>query len=73
MVSRRPVVTVTAAWFGSRPVANAFGLGSSMTYTFGSGNPSPIASAWTMLCSCWYWRGSASRAPIALSTVAAPK
>src|SRR5438552_489283 len=70
---RRPVVTVTDAWLGSRPVAKALGLASLMTYTLGSGRPSPIASACTMLWSCWYCRGSAGCAPIADSTVAEPK
>ena len=31
MIWSSPVVTVTEAWFGSRPVANAFGLGSLIT------------------------------------------
>src|ERR687897_499235 len=35
--SSKPVVTAIAACLGSRPVANAFGAGSSITYTPGFG------------------------------------
>ena len=39
MISNRPVVTVIAALSGVRPVANAFGAGSSTTYSAGMGVP----------------------------------
>ena len=40
MISNRPVVTVIAALSGVRPVANAFGAGSSTTYSGGAANES---------------------------------
>ena len=59
-----PVVAATDACCGSRPVANAFGAGSLMMYTFGIGMPVVIARFSTMR----YSRGLSafwiSRAPL---------
>ncbi len=41
--SSRPVVAQTAAFFGSRPVAKAFGWSEGMIATFGRGRPAPAA------------------------------
>ena len=45
-----PSVAATAACCGFRPVANAFGDESGMTYTFGIGSPAWIDSR----CVIWY-------------------
>ena len=53
---RIPVVQQTAAWAGLRPVAKAFGEGSSLMYTRGLGMPAAAASSATIWCSsgaCW--------------------
>ena len=39
-----PSVAATAAWLGLRPVANAFGDASGITYTFGIGRFACVAS-----------------------------
>ena len=48
---QRPVVTQTAACFGERPVAKAFGTGVSMIATFGFGRSAIAQSRSTMSCS----------------------
>ena len=55
-------MTAIAACLGLRPVANAFGAGSSMTYTPGLGSPPAMHSPSTRLCSRRYSSGSAGRA-----------
>ena len=55
--SQRPVVTHTAACFGERPVANAFGTGVSMIATRGFGRSASAHSRSTMSCSA----GASSR------------
>ena len=62
-----PVVAHTVAYFGERPIANAFGIRVSATATFGFGR-----SAWThrrsiIACSSGASAGVTSRAPIARS------
>ncbi|CAB5068199.1 unannotated protein [freshwater metagenome] len=54
ILASRPVVTVTDAFDGLRPVANAFGAGSLMTYTAGIGTPAAIDTPSTRLRSCAY-------------------
>ena len=49
--SQRPVVTQTAACFGERPVANAFGTGVSMIAILGFGRSAIAHSRSTMSCS----------------------
>ena len=49
-----PVVTATAACLGSRPVANALGASSWMTYSRGLGRPPAMQSPSTMLWSRGY-------------------
>jgi hypothetical protein len=63
-----PVVTATTPWAGLRPVANAFGDGSSMTKNRGIGMPARAASSAVIA-----WRPGPSsresgRAPFILST-----
>ena len=48
---QRPVVTATAAFFGFRPVANAFGTSLSITATLGFGRSAIAASRSTIACS----------------------
>src|SRR6056297_2425231 len=67
--SSRPVVTAMAAWFGLRPVANALGAGSSMTYTPGFGSPPAMHSPSTRLWSRWYSSGGAGRARLTASAI----
>ena len=67
--SSRPVVTAIAACFGSRPVANALGAGSSTTYTPGLGSPPAMHSPSTMLCSRAYSCGSAGWARLTASAI----
>src|SRR6266496_271676 len=55
MISSRPVVTASAECFGLRPVANAFGAGSSTTYRRGLGSPAAMQRPSTRL---WYRRYS---------------
>ena len=55
--SQSPVVTHTAACFGERPVAKAFGTGVSMIATFGFGRSAIAHSRSTMSCSA----GASSR------------
>ena len=50
-------MTQTAACFGERPVANAFGTGVSMIATFGFGRSAIAHRRSTMSCSC----GASSR------------
>ena len=56
------MVTAIAACFGLRPVAKAFGAGSSTTYTRGLGSPLAMHSPSTRLCRRRYCSGSAGRA-----------
>ena len=53
---QRPLVTATAACFGLRPVANAFGTSVSITATFGFGRSAIAQSrstiAWSSGASC---------------------
>ena len=51
IVLRRPVVTAMDAWSGSRPVANAFGSGSSIRKTRGIGRPAAIVISVTTFMS----------------------
>ena len=44
-----PSVAATAAWLGFRPVANAFGELSGITYTFGMGRFARVASRRVMI------------------------
>src|SRR6056297_2939187 len=67
--SSRPVVTAMAAWFGLRPVANALGAGSSMTYTPGFGSPPAMHSPSTRLWSRWSSSGGAGRARLTASAI----
>ena len=60
---RRPVVTATAARIGSRPVAKAFWLRSSMTYTSGTGMLAASESSRTTSIRIASRFGSAGRAP----------
>ena len=55
--SQSPVVTHTAACFGERPVANAFGTGVSMIATLGFGRSAIAQRRSTMSCSA----GASSR------------
>ena len=45
---RMPSVTATAAWFSSRPVANALGCGAGITYSRGIGIPDFCVSSRTI-------------------------
>ncbi len=55
-------MTASAACFGFRPVANAFGAGSSTTYSRGFGRPAAMISPSTRL---WYRRYSGPSAGLA--------
>ncbi len=59
IIPSSPVVTAIAACRGLRPVAKAFGAGSSMMYTRGFGSPLAMHRPSTRLCSRWYSSGSA--------------
>ena len=75
-MSRMPLVTATAAWCGSRPVAKALGSGSGTIQTRGRGSPEAIAISSTTLtsCRCSGLAGSiSSQAPVAHSTRSGPK
>ncbi len=56
-----PSVAATAACCGLRPVANALGDMSGMTYTFGIGRPAFCASRCVMRYSGWSAPTSAAR------------
>src|SRR5947209_5256214 len=61
------VATAMAECFGSRPVAKAFGAGSSTMYTRGFGSPAAMQSPSTTLWSRAYSTGSAGRARLIAS------
>ncbi len=44
-------MTATAAWFGLRPVANAFGCSDGVRYSRGIGMPAAVDSSRTIRCS----------------------
>ena len=56
-------VTATAACFGMRPVANAFGTSVSMIATLGFGRSAMAQSRSTMSCSAGAWSRSTTFAP----------
>ena len=58
-----PSVTATAACWGLRPVAKAFGVSVGITYTGGIGMPAFVASRLTMAWRRGAWASSMGRAP----------
>ena len=62
---QRPRVTATAACFGLRPVAKAFGTSVSMSAIRGFGRSAIAQSRSTMSCSCGAWSRSTILAPAA--------
>ena len=65
--SQSPVVTQTAACFGERPVANAFGTAVSMIATFGFGRSALAHSRSPMSCSAGASSRETTFAPAAAS------
>ncbi len=61
------MVTASAACLGLRPVANAFGAGSSTTYSRGFGSPAAMQRPSTRLWYRWYSGPSAGFARLAAS------
>ncbi len=68
-----PVVTHTAACFGERPVAKAFGACWGDAYTRGAGMPARALNSSTMRCSSGASAGDKGRAPMVASAILSEK
>ena len=68
MTSRIPVVNAMSACSGFRPVAKAFGAGSTTIATFGMGNPLAMTTSCTKLNNFGLSSSVINFAPVIVST-----